>query len=86
MKKRLGKVSVATALLFACHAAIAGTLSGIVKASSGQALEGAMIRLTDPVSGMSESVFSNTIGEFTLTTALQGELTLRLRTPLPQRL
>ena len=81
MKKLLFKVSVATALLFALHAAIAGTLRGIVKDNSGLALEGAMIRLTDPVSGMSESVFANTIGEFTLTTALQGELTLRLRTP-----
>lgn len=81
MKKLLLKVSVATALLFAWHAAIAGTLSGIVKDNSGQALEGVMIRLTDPVSGMSESIFSNASGEFSLTTALQGELTLRLRTP-----
>ena len=81
MKKLLLKVSVATALLFAWHAAIAGTLSGIVKDNSGQALEGVMIRLTDPVSGMSESIFSNARGEFSLTTALQGELTLRLRTP-----
>jgi len=80
MKKLLFKVSVATALLFALHAAIAGTLRGIVKDNSGLALEGAMIRLTDPVSGMSESVFSNASGEFILTTALQGQLTLRLRT------
>jgi streptogramin lyase len=81
MKNLIGKVSVATALLFAWHAATAGTLSGIVKDNSGQALEGVMIRLTDPVSGMSESIFSNASGEFSLTTALQGELTLRLRTP-----
>jgi streptogramin lyase len=81
MKNLIGKVSVATALLFAWHAATAGTLSGIVKDNSGKALEGVMIRLTDPVSGMSESIFSNASGEFSLTTALQGELTLRLRTP-----
>ena len=40
-----------------------------------------MIRLSDPVSGMSESVFSNSTGEFTLTTGLQGKLNVRLRTP-----
>jgi streptogramin lyase len=40
-----------------------------------------MIRLSDPISGISESVFSNANGEYVLTTALQGELTLRLRTP-----
>jgi hypothetical protein len=80
VKKRIVKVCVATALLFAWHAATAGTLSGIVKDNSGQALEGVMIRLTDPVSGMSESIFSNASGEFSLTTALQGQLTLRLRT------
>ena len=81
VKKLIVKVSVATVLVFAWHAAIAGTLRGIVKDNSGQALEGAMIRLSDPNSGMSESIFSNIRGEFVLTTALQGELTLRLRTP-----
>jgi len=81
MKNLIVKVSVATALLFAWHAATAGTLSGIVTDNGGKALEGVMIRLTDPVSGMSESIFSNESGEFSLTTALQGELTLRLRTP-----
>ena len=44
-----------------------------------------MIRLTDPVSGMSESVFSNATGEYVLTTELSGELTVRLQT-YPQRL
>ena len=81
VKKLIVKVSVATVLVFAWHAAIAGTLRGIVKDNSGQALEGVMIRLSDSNSGMSESVFSNASGEFILTTALQDELTLRLRTP-----
>jgi hypothetical protein len=67
--------------LFAFHAAVAGSLHGIVKDNGGQALEGVMIRLSDPISGISESVFSNANGEYVLTTALQGELTLRLRTP-----
>ena len=81
MKKLIVRLSVATVLLYTWHAAIAGTLSGIVKDNNGQALEGAMIRLSDSDSGISESVFSNAIGEFVLTTALQGQLTLRLRTP-----
>lgn len=75
------RLSVATIFAFAWHAAVAGTLSGIVKNNSGQTVEGVMIRLSDPVSGMSESVFSNASGEFTLTTALTGQLTVRLRTP-----
>ena len=74
-------VSIAALLSLASHAAIAGTLSGFVKDNSGQAIEGAMIRLTDPASGMSESVFSNSRGEFLVTTALQGKLTVRLRKP-----
>ena len=60
---------------------MAGSLRGIVSDKSGRALEGVMIRLTDPVSGMSESVFSNATGEYVLTTELSGELTVRLRTP-----
>ena len=81
MKNRSAKFSVAAVLLFAFHAAVAGSLHGIVKDNGGQALEGVMIRLSDPISGISESVFSNANGEYVLTTALQGELTLRLRTP-----
>jgi hypothetical protein len=78
MKNRSAKFSVAAVLLFAFHAAVAGSLHGIVKDNGGQALEGVMIRLSDPISGISESVFSNANGEYVLTTALQGELTLRL--------
>ena len=40
-----------------------------------------MIRLTDPLSGISESVFSNRHGEYVLSTTLSGELTLRARIP-----
>ena len=74
-------VIVAILFLFSCHVTLAGTLSGIVKDNNDQILEGVMIRLSDPVSGMSESVFSNSTGEFTLTTGLQGKLNVRLRTP-----
>ena len=75
------KFIVAILFLFSCHVTLAGTLSGIVKDNNDQILEGVMIRLSDPVSGMSESVFSNSMGEFTLTTGLQGKLNVRLRTP-----
>ena len=75
------KFIVAILFLFSCHVTLAGTLSGIVKDNNDQILEGVMIRLSDPVSGMSESVFSNSTGEFTLTTGLQGKLNVRLRTP-----
>jgi len=81
MKKRIAELSVAAVFLFSWPAAIAGTLQGIVKDSSGQVLEGVMIRITDPISGKSESVFSNASGEYVVTTDLCGELTLRLRTP-----
>lgn len=81
MNRLTATLSIAALLSLASHAAIAGTLSGLVKDNSGQALKGAMIRLTDPVSGTSESVFSNARGEFVLTTALQGKLTVRLRKP-----
>ena len=75
------KFIVAILFLSYCHVTLAGTLSGIVKDNNDQILEGVMIRLSDPVSGMSESVFSNSTGEFTLTTGLQGKLNVRLRTP-----
>ena len=75
------KFIVAILFLSSCHVTLAGTLSGIVKDNNDQILERVMIRLSDPVSGMSESVFSNSTGEITLTTGLQGKLNVRLRTP-----
>lgn len=59
----------------------AGTLSGTVRGADGNVLEGVLARLTDPVSGVSESVFTRSNGTFDLTTNLSGELQLRLRTP-----
>jgi len=44
-------------------------------------MAGVMIRVSDRVSGMSETVFSGGKGRFRLTTALQGRLDVRLRTP-----
>jgi hypothetical protein len=52
-----------------------------VRSADGNALEGVLTRLTDPISGVSESVFTRSDGTFDLTTHLAGQLELRLRTP-----
>ncbi|MCZ6830617.1 MAG: hypothetical protein O7F73_13710, partial [Gammaproteobacteria bacterium] len=44
-------------------------------------LPGVLVRLTDTSSGISESVYSNPHGHYSLATRLKGELDLRLRTP-----
>ncbi len=61
--------------------AAAGTFSGAISDTDGNAMQGVLIRVTDRVSGMSESIYSNGKGEFQLVTALAGNLLVRLRTP-----
>ena len=61
--------------------AFAGVLTGTVKETNGRSLEGVLVRLTDDVSGISESVYTNAQGTYKLATRLEGELNLRLRTP-----
>ena len=73
-------VMVAAAATMALPAA-AGTLTGVVKTEKGKAIEGVLVRLTDDVSGVSESVYTNPDGTFNLATSLEGTLNLRLRTP-----
>ncbi|MDP6952440.1 MAG: carboxypeptidase-like regulatory domain-containing protein [Alphaproteobacteria bacterium] len=51
-------------------AATAGTISGTVNDTDGNALNGAMVRVNDTTSGISQTVFSNSDGAFTLTTDL----------------
>ena len=81
MKLRvLVMVAVAVAATMALPAA-AGTLTGVVKTEKGKAIEGVLVRLTDDVSGVSESVYTKPDGTFTLATSLEGTLNLRLRTP-----
>ena len=72
---------VITVALIIAPPAVAGTFSGTITDSGGGALEGVMIRTTDGVSGMSETIFSNAEGAFRLETALAGTLRVRLRTP-----
>jgi streptogramin lyase len=64
-----------------CTEVMAGTLSGTVTDPQGKGLEGVLVRATSALSGISESVYSNKTGKFSLQTNLSGELALRLRTP-----
>ncbi|MEE4282277.1 MAG: carboxypeptidase-like regulatory domain-containing protein, partial [Pseudomonadales bacterium] len=61
--------------------ASAGTLTGKVVNHEGKSLEGVLIRVTDDARGVSESVYTNPQGQFTLATQLHGTLKLRARTP-----
>lgn len=81
MPTLLKTVLVAVAFMSTSTWTLAGVLSGTIKNSKGAALEGVLIRITDDVSGISESVYSNADGEFVLSTGLEGDLALRLRTP-----
>lgn len=79
--KKIGVIAVATLTTTVALPAAAGTFSGTIKDTDGNVMEGVLIRVSDAVSGMSESVYSNTQGNFHLSTALQGNLQVRLRTP-----
>ncbi len=59
----------------------AGTLTGSVKDADGKAINGVLIRVTDESSGVSESVYTNVDGRYTLVTGLEGTLKLRARSP-----
>jgi streptogramin lyase len=79
---KLAKSVTALLLTVAVNMPIhAGVLSGSVKSIGGKPLEGVMVRLTDDQSGMSESVYTDANGNYTLATQLAGDLQLRLRTP-----
>lgn len=68
-------------MLFTAAAAQAGVLTGTVSDNDGDAMEGVLVRLTDPIAGVSESVYTDRTGRYVLATSLQGELQLRLRAP-----
>jgi streptogramin lyase len=61
--------------------ALAGTLSGTVKNSDGKGMEGVMVRLSDADTGVAESIFTDSKGEFVFKTTLHGKLDYRLRSP-----
>ena len=59
----------------------AGVLTGTVVNDKGKSMEGVLVRVTDDTLGVSESVYTNPQGQFTLATQLHGTLKLRARTP-----
>jgi len=59
----------------------AANLNGQVQSFNGQPIAGAIVTLTSPTEQRSESVYSDTLGHFTLDNNLSGELVLRVRTP-----
>ena len=73
-------VGFAAAVTTACTAA-AGTSAGTVVNADGEPMHGVLVRFTDDTSGVSESVFTDPMGNFKLATRLDGKLRLRLRTP-----
>lgn len=78
------KVMKTGCLLFAATLAIpagAGVLTGTIKDDKGQSMEGVMVRVTDDVLGVSETVYTNPQGQYTLVTQLNGTLQLRTRSP-----
>ena len=80
----MNQINTATALLMSAIVALpvsAGTLTGMVSDPGGKAMRGVLVRVTDDVSGVSESVFTNTQGRYELVTSLHGNLKLRARTP-----
>src|SRR5215469_789056 len=59
--------------------ASSATLSGKIVGDDGKPIAGAMITLNDEKRGVAESVYSDAKGAFQLTTALSGDLDLRIR-------
>jgi streptogramin lyase len=80
-QQRFVSLMAATALLGFAATAGAATLTGTVKSADGKVMEGVMIRVTDEANGVSESVYTNPEGVYTLVTRMEGTLKLRARSP-----
>jgi streptogramin lyase len=80
MIKTFKSIVVLVAASFALTAS-AATLTGTVKSSDGDAMKGVLIRVSNEATGVSESVYTNKMGQYNLVTALQGNLKLRARSP-----
>lgn len=59
----------------------ANTLSGVIKDSEGNPMNGVLVRVTDAQSIVSESVYTNAQGQYNLVTILEGSLSIRARLP-----
>jgi len=67
--------------VLAAFSVSANTLSGTIKDAQGQLMDGVLVRASDGDSGISESVYTNARGEYTLHTELVGNLDVRARSP-----
>ena len=79
MKKLSSVLGLVVASLVTASAS-AGMLKGTIKDADGNPMHGVMVRLTSK-DNVSESVFTNASGKYNITTTLEGELNVRLRTP-----
>lgn len=61
--------------------ATAATLTGTVTSEDGEPMNGVLVRVTDNANNVSESVYSNPKGVYTLVTSMEGSLELRARSP-----
>jgi DNA-binding beta-propeller fold protein YncE len=81
---KMNRVKLSAGLLIAAFIALpvsAGTLTGTIKDDTGKLMEGVLVRITDDIAGVSESVYTNPQGQYILMTGLQGTLKLRTRSP-----
>lgn len=62
-------------------AASANTLTGVIKDSGGNPLHGVLVRVTDAQSVVSENVYTNEAGKYTLATIMEGDVSVRARLP-----
>lgn len=60
---------------------LAGTFSGVIKSADNEPMHGVLVTVSSARSHISESVYSDPTGAFTLDTVLDGKLDVRLRTP-----
>ena len=88
--KRLSLIVFLSFALVACSAkeptkaVQAGTLAlltGVVEDIHSEPLNGVMVRVTNETSGISESVFTDEMGRYELSTRLTGDVTVRFRLP-----
>ena len=78
------KLTTRACILLAAAIALpasAGTLTGTIKDNEGKLMEGVLVRVTDDIAGISESVYTNPQGKYILVTNLNGILKLRARSP-----
>jgi len=79
--KYLRNIVAGAAVGLLAFPAVAGTFSGVISNQDGEPMHGVMVRVSNDSSYISESVYSNPQGVFTLETVLVGKLDVRLRTP-----